>query len=125
MRLLNEQLMTAVAVSSTTTYTSTPMQLEFMVNYCIQAIITGTPVGTIGLQASNDEGIISYPNPGLASPVTSVTNWTDIANTSTAVTGAGTVMYNVQNCGYRWVRVSYTNASSSGTITVVGNGKGA
>lgn len=98
------------------------MALKSIVLYSIAAIITGTPNGTLKLQASND------PETNDTQPSTNVpTNWADIANSSFTVTTAGETMWNIQDVGYNYVRVVYTDASggtSTATMSIVYNGKG-
>lgn len=65
----------------------------------IQAVWTGSPVGTLKLQISNDN--VTY---------------TDYTGSSTAVSGAGNFIWNLLDVGYRYIRVAYTAASGSGTL---------
>ena len=114
MRIQNEDL-TLSGTDMTSNITSDPIWLGHIAHFSIQVVFTGsTPNGTFKLQASNDKGANDYR---IASA--SVTNWTDISGSSQGITAAGDHMWNVQNCGYRWVRVVWTDSSSTaGTITV-------
>lgn len=109
---------------------SIAVQLENMFCYAIQITIAGTPTGTAKLQMSNDpvpkanlvigvNGLITY------TPV----YWTDVANSSTAVSAAGSIYWNQADIAYNYVRVVYTDGSSgmsTATITAANfNGKGA
>lgn len=86
-----------------------------VVNYSIQLVFTGSPVGSFKLQASCDAG---SPNASQqATLATGVSNWTDIASSSQAVSAAGNITWDVQNSGYNFVRVVWTYSSGSGTIT--------
>lgn len=69
----------------------------------IQLIWSGTPVGSLKLQASNDRVV--------------PTNWEDIADTAVAVNGSGSQMWNVHRIGYGWIRVFFTYTSGTGTFT--------
>lgn len=111
------------AMTGTNTITSDPIPVEQLWAYAIQAVWTGTPNGTLKLQASCDapDKAVQASNGG---PYT-VTNWTDISGSSNSVTGsAGSFMWNVSDVGYRFVRLSYTNSSSSGTLTAKASLKG-
>ena len=90
--------------------------------YAIQVVFTGTPTGTFKLQGSCD------PIPQARVEVQTPTNWSDIINSSIAVSAAGNLMWNVSEIGYNYVRVVYTDTSggtSTAIITVCNfNGKG-
>jgi len=113
MRIQNEDL-TLSGTDMESNITSSPIWLGHIVNYSIQVVFTGSPNGAFKLQASNDKGANDFK---IASA--SVTNWTDISSTSTNITTAGNLMYNIENAGYRWVRLVWTDSSSStAAITV-------
>ena len=92
------------AQDMTASFNSSDTVLPFVVGYSIQAVITGTPVGTLKLQASNDD-TASTP-----------TNWSDVGGSTVAVNGAGSVMWDYNNPNYNHVRMVYTATSSSGTL---------
>lgn len=86
---------------------SDPCQLADRVNgFALQAITTSTAVGTLKLQAS-----------AKSSEPTSAADWSDIADSSKAVSAAGTYAWSVSDAYYRWIRVVYTRTSGTGTIT--------
>ena len=91
-------------------FNSAAVGLNQVFGYTIQGVITGTPTGTFTLQASADPW---YSNPTTAQLPS---NWTTIANTSQAVSTAGTFIYNVSDPWYNWVRLVYVDGSS-GTST--------
>lgn len=108
MRISNQSLVVAPTVV-TTTYTSKAIWLGHIANYAIQLTYAGT--GTIKLQASCDEGDTqdqSQPNVERR-----ITNYTDVAGSSKPLSGTDTVLYDVANAGYNWVRVVIT-----GTVTI-------
>lgn len=112
MRILHEILLPSSDASISET--SLPGLLAHAWGYSVQVILTGAPVGTLKLQGSSDP----VPDANFSAANYAVVNWTDVANSSQAVTGAGTVAYDVVKSAYNWVRVVYTAASGSGTITV-------
>ena len=119
MRVVNEVLMAPSDAS--VNQTSRPAIIDHSWGYAIQILITGTATGTVGLQGSCDPG----PNANFqAANDPAVVNWTDIAGSSQAVTGAGTVTYDVVKTAYPWVRVVYTASSGIGTIAAHFNAKG-
>ena len=120
MRICNFPLIStpqALNVSSN----SSPQSLQHVYTYSIQIVITGTPTGTVKLQASADP--VDQIDLAFEPPV----NWTDIANTSTSVSAAGSVLWNQADVGYNWVRIVYTDSSSgssTATMTAIVNTKG-
>lgn len=109
-------------MTGTNTITSDPIRVDQIYGYAIQAVYTGTPVGTLSLQASCDA-------PGRTTQVSnggpdSVTNWSTVTNSSTAVSGAGSFMWNVIGGFYNYVRLVYTNTSSTGVLTAKISEKG-
>lgn len=71
--------------------------------YTYHAVWTGTPVGTLKLQASGDGG----------------TTWADVPGSSQAAGGAaGNWLWDVNNPNYEQVRFAYVFGSSTGTLTV-------
>lgn len=105
MRFQPEILMSAGDMSGN--LSSTPVELTFLIDYAIQAVYTGSPVGALTLEASVDG-----------------TNYTTVTDSSSAVSSASNTMWNVQNAGYKWVRVNYTRTSGTGSLTVKFFGKG-
>lgn len=98
----------AIAVSSTNTYTSNPYPLRGAMVYAIQAVWSGTPAGNFKLQGSCDAG--------------SPSNWTDLTTTTAAGGAVGSKIWDghgTQPTGISWVRVSYTNSSSTGSIDAI------
>lgn len=94
---------------------SDPVWLGHIANYSIQIFFTGSPNGSFRLQMSNDDG-----NPQASREEDrdyGIVNWTDISDSAFTVSAAGDIAWDVQNAGYRWVRVVYTAVSGSGTIT--------
>ena len=114
MRIKTESMLSGLSgVAMTANITSEQIWLGHIANFAIQIIFTGsTPSGAFKLQASCDE-----PKKGDPS-ATSVVNWTDISGSNQAVTAAGDHMYTIENAGYTFVRLVWTDTSSTaGTIT--------
>jgi hypothetical protein len=118
MRTFNKKIASAAPLN--TTFNSTYVPLKSIYTYSVAINITGTPTGTITLQASNDpetndtQTNSSQHLPGAVPP----TNWATIANTSQSVTTSGTTLYNVADIGYNFVRVTYTDGSSGASTAV-------
>lgn len=100
---------------------SAGVNLNYRYGIAIQAVFTGAPNGTVSLQGSCDYGSRESIQPNGDDLVV---NWTDIANSSAPVTGAGTASWNFQGTFYKWIRMIYVSSSGSGTIVVRSNSKG-
>lgn len=97
--------------------------LANVVNYSIQLAFdeAGDPInGIFSLEVSNDEGqAVSGTTPSIQQD--KVTLWTEVANSSQSVTEAGNILWDIQNSGYRWVRVKWTpdGGGSGGEIVSI------
>lgn len=90
--------------------------------YSIQGVWSAgtSPVGTFKLQGSNDSGDI-----GSGQGVSQPTNWTDIADSAQAISGnTGSILYDVTQCSYRFVRLVYTRVSGTATLSATMQVKG-
>ena len=112
MRVLHEILLPSSDAS--VSQNSLPGTIAHAWGYSVQAIITGSAVGTLKLQGSCDPA----PDANYAAANMPVVNWTDIADSSQSVTGAGSLTYDVTKSAYSFVRAVYTAASGTGTITI-------
>jgi hypothetical protein len=103
-------------MTGTTEIDSAPLRVDQIFGLAIQATWTGTPNGTIKLQASCD-------TPPTASQVANggpdaVTNWSDISDSSYSISGvAGNYMWNINGAFYNYIRIVYVNASSTGSLS--------
>ncbi len=127
MRTFNKQISTSVPLNANSNSPYVPLKSIFM--YSIAFIVTGTPTGTVKLQASNDpETNDTQVNvtSGVA-PAVGPTRWVDITDSSFSLTTAGETMWNVRDVAYNYVRVVYIDASSgasTATASIIFNGKG-
>jgi hypothetical protein len=113
MRIGNDSL--NIGTNLAVNQTSDPVYLGHIANYSIQLVFTGTPGGNFKLQCSNDMG-----NPSASKESDrdfQIENWTDVADSAQTISAAGNHTWDVQNAGYRWVRVVWTQTSGSGTLT--------
>lgn len=101
--VLNKQIFTGQSMTSTVS--SEIIDLAETLGYAVHSIWTGTPVGAISTQGSND-GV----------------NFVEIdsANTSGA---AGQHLLNVEKHHYRYVKIEYIATSSTGSLTTYISGK--
>jgi len=112
MRQVNDNIIPVQAAATVTTAAIPALNLF----YCsAQMAATGSPIGTMKLQASNDDP---------TSPTTPPANWSDIPSATVSVSGAGAFLIPKIELCYQWVRIVYTN-SGSGTISVVFKALGA
>lgn len=106
----------------TTTLNSAPLEMAYMLGFCMQVIYTGAPVGSLILQVSNDVPSPMDANFQYAGFVP--TNWTTLPTTTTAISAAGSTIFNFDGQYYRYVRANYVPSSGSGSLTITGNTKG-
>lgn len=98
---LSRQLLSNVSMSAD--ITSTDMAIEGYPFYSMQFSWTGTPTGSVEIQASVDH-----------------VNWSTVAGSATNTGGtAGSVLIDYDGSAVRYVRAHYTFGSSTGSLSVV------
>ncbi len=101
-------LLAAGAMASTNTITSSALDLRTITGAALQIAWTGTPTGTMIIQGSVNG--TTYYDIGASVP------------TQPAGSASG-VLLNFVDLMFRYLRVSYTNASGTGTLVVLGMAK--
>jgi hypothetical protein len=96
----NFTLVSAADMSSNVT--SNAVEIQGISNVSLSAVYTGSPVGSVKLQASVDAGA----------------NWSDVASSSFSISSAGVFIWNYAPCAVPLLRVVYTATSGSGALTV-------
>ena len=105
----NFQFANGLSVSAN--FQTTPILLERVPSgYFIHGVFTGSPNGTVKLQASGDSGVDAPP-----------TNWVDITDSTLTISGAQSVGWNVSQPRYRFVSVVYIAISGSGSFSATVN----
>jgi len=99
-RVYNYAVLTAGDMSQAT-LTSTVVPLSECTYCSFQYVYTGSPVGTIQVQASNDN-----------------VNFTNIDRSLINITAAGSSVVNLSEIGYIYARVLYTKTSGTGSLTI-------
>lgn len=85
----------------------------------IQVIWTGTPVGAFKIEGSLDH------QASVDGKDNSSGTWDDLGIALNSPAGAaGSDIADISLTGIPWIRVTYTNASGTGTLTAWGHGKG-
>lgn len=74
--------------------------------YSLHSIYTGSPVGTITVEASIDGE-----------------NFTTVADSSTAISAAGDTLFDIGQANYLWARLRYARTSGSGSMDILGSVK--
>lgn len=112
MRISNSPLITNLVMN--TTLNSPAIQLTNIYGFAVQAVYSGTPTGTLKLQASNDAFLPVNDN----QPQVPV-NWTDIANSSVAISSSGVYIWNFNGSFYTFVRLVYTDSSGGASTAIL------
>lgn len=115
-------LIPAVAnnMTGTSVVTSAVLIIRTLACASLQAVWTGTPTGTFVVEGSLDYSV--DPAGAVKDPGT----WNSIGVSLTNPTGsAGSSLVDLALTGIPYVRVTYTNASGTGTLTLTGFAKGA
>lgn len=116
MRVANFPIFTSQSMASS--FNSSEISLFNIYGWSAQFVFTGSPVGTLKVQVSDDPG--SENTGSNKAP----TNWTDLANSSQSISAAGNISYNVNLSFYNWIRFVYAASSGSGSMTGRANLKG-
>jgi hypothetical protein len=119
MKINNENILEIDGVLTTPNLSASfnlkPIWLGHVAIASVQLTYGGlAPTGSFKLQASCDPG-----NPkasGESNQYATVTSWTDVANSATAVSASGSVLWNIVDPGYQWVRVVWTWTSGNGPL---------
>ena len=114
----NKSLATAQAMNAN--FSTSAQALYQMYGYYITVVVTGTPTGTLKLEASADPFDVQDSD-------YIPTNWDVVGSSSVAITAAGTTSWNVIGAMYNYVRVTYTDGSagtSTATCAIRINAKG-
>ncbi len=93
-----DQMLTGCDVA-TTSCTSGAESIAQWRQASVQAVFTGAPVGTLKLQVSNN-GV----------------TWTDLTGSSTAISAAGNLVYDLWAPSYPMIRLVYTKTSGTGAL---------
>lgn len=84
---------------------------------------TGTPVGTLTLEGTNDAWDEEKKISGVDTEYSGAT-WVTISGSSTSVSGsAGSYAWNAADQNFQAVRIKYTRTSGTGTLTFNFRGK--
>lgn len=110
-------------MSGTSTITSAPIPLDQIFGFAVQAYWTGTPTGTIYLQASSQspptQNQVANGGPD------NITLWDTITGSPYSISGtSGSYMWNVNLAFYRYVQLVYTNSSGTGSLSAIISVKG-
>jgi len=85
--------------------TSLPLNILDYNSFSISLTWTGTPIGFMRLQVCND----------LQDPTT-LSTWEDLRDTELAILGINSHTYNISSISSKWLRLSYTYMSGTGTM---------
>ena len=107
---------------SQATVVSNGVDMNQMFGGSVQAVFTGSPVGTFTIEISNDVQVV--PAGGGANLASGVTTWTTYTGSSQAISAAGDYCWILADSNYRFLRLKYTKTSGTGSVTATFSGKG-
>lgn len=95
-----------------------PIKASTWARATFQAVLTGTPTGTLQVQGSND--FFDGPDSARQAQSWVPTNWENIGSSIAVSSSGGFLTPEIETC-YEYMRVTYTDGSSgaaTGTITI-------
>lgn len=111
------------SASCTSSWQSKPFPLGTYSGVSFQAAYSGSFVGTLRLQVSNDNGYIYEQARGVSGSITDIYNWTNVPDAAVAISGSfvqGNAFWNYPLAFAKWGRVAYeATGSISGFVTSV------
>ena len=116
-RQLQKTLLQNTAVSGTNVYTTEFIPIASLETYAFQVVYTGTPTATVTIEQSFDLWQPNYKSPGVT-PV-QPTNFVTVTGSSAAPSAGNYLFETTTRSNANWVRLKWTNASGTGTITQV------
>lgn len=88
---------------------SAPIPVSMATYASLHAAWTGSPVGTLLIEAS-DDSTFTLP-------------WATIAASQISINGPGNVIYGLSEIGYAFIRLHYEAVSGSGALSAIINGR--
>jgi hypothetical protein len=111
MKVANDKIVDAGSMGAD--ITSDAVLIDQLYGFSLQSIYTGSPVGDLIFQVSNDD--VTIPS--------QVVNWNNLAS-AVAIAAVGTNLQNFIGTNYKWLRVFFDRTSGTGSLTVTLCGKG-
>lgn len=112
---LHKQVFTNATMTGTSVNTSLITEIRGFDNISYEADFSGTPTGTFSVQVSNSYDPITNPNATFVIlPITP----TPVASGSSGVLGI-----DINQSGFQWIKLVYTNTSGLGTLNAYVSGK--
>lgn len=102
-------------MSGTSTLTSQITEIRGFDNIAYEVDFSGTPIGTFTVEVSNSYDPITNPN---ATFVVLVLSPTPVASGSSGVIGI-----DINQSGFKYIKLTYTNTSGSGVLQAYISGK--
>jgi hypothetical protein len=112
---LGHQVITNGSMTGTSTITSQVTEIRGFDNVSYEADFSGTPTGTFSVQVSNSYDPITNPN---AVFIPLVLSPTPVASGSSGVVGI-----DINQSGFKYIKIVYTNISGTGTLQAYISGK--
>lgn len=117
--VLNPYSIIVAGDMSQSSLTSAVTNIQYLDNVCLELIFTGSPTGTFAIQGS-----VNYAA-DINGNVTNAGDWVAITLSPAPVASgsAGTILLDLNQLSFPYIRVVYTKASGTGSLTAVIGGK--
>lgn len=102
-------------MSGTSTITSQITEIRGFDNLSYEADFSGTPVGTFSVSVSNSYDPITNPN--------AVFVILPLSPTPVASGSSGVIGIDINQSGFKYIKLTYTNTSGAGTLSAFISGK--
>lgn len=91
--------------------TSAAVNIQWLDNVSVQANLSGSPVGNLQIQGSLDYSQTPF-NPAAAG------TWVNVLPSAVAISASGSVLLNLDQLAFPWIRVQYLHTSGTGSMDV-------
>jgi hypothetical protein len=112
---LHKQVITAGSMTGTSVITSAITNIRGFDNIAYDIQFTGTPNGTFQVSVSSSYDPITNPN-AIFIPLT-------LSPSPVASGAAGQIGIDINQSGFQYIKLTYTNTSSTGTLNAYVSGK--
>jgi hypothetical protein len=119
----SQQILTNGSMTGTSVLTSDPLWVGTASLFGIQALRSSTATGTLKLQASCSPVRPNVLDGNAPAQTIPDAEWEDVVDSDFAVVAGQGWLWSYDGAGFNWVRLVYTNATSTGVLNARANVK--